>query len=68
MKKLKDFTDTEKIEIFDNIWNTAKEEFNESAKNPDEHDEHNFWEEIIEEVLKIDEKDWDRHNEGKIVK
>lgn len=68
MKKLKDFTDTEKIEIFDEVWNTAIEEFNESAKDLDEHDEHYFWEEIMENVLKINENDWDKHNEGKIIK
>ena len=59
MKNLKDFTDKEKIKIFDEVWKKSKEEYDESAESEDDNDnEQFFWEWIMETVLKINDDDW----------
>ncbi len=67
MKKLQKFTDIQKIKIFDELWKKTLEEFNNHAKD-EAHDNIYFWEAVMELVLEINNDDWNKHNEGKILK
>ena len=58
IKKLEEYTNQEKIILFDKIYEQTLEEWNDSMGDPDEHDEHYFWEGIMEDVL--GDKIWDR--------
>ena len=50
IKELKDYTDQEKLILFDKIYEQTLEEWNES-KTEEDRDEHYFWEAIMETVL-----------------
>lgn len=63
MRTLTSYSDTEKIEMFDNLYIQCLEEINEAVES-EEHDKHHFWEGTIADVLGMDEADWDIHNKG----
>ena len=63
MKKLTDYTDEEKIKLFDQLYETCLNELNESVSDEDR-DEHYFWEGIIADILTLNDCDWSDHNEG----
>ena len=61
MKKIEDFTDAEKIILFDKMFENCFEEW-ESAKGEEEYDEHYFWEGMMEDVLGVTAKDYEDFN------
>ncbi len=63
MKQKSQYTNAEKIAIFDSVHDSAKDEFNEAALNPDR-DEHYFWEDMMAQLLDIGSADWTLHNNG----
>lgn len=50
IKKLKDYSDADKIKLFDKIYRDTRDEWHDSRKEEDR-DEHYFWEGIMETVL-----------------
>ena len=63
MRQKNQFTNAEKIALFDKMHDEARDELNDSAVN-DDRDEHYFWEGIIAMVLDLDYNDWNNHNNG----
>jgi len=63
MKQKQQLTNQEKIDLFDQVHDMAREELNSSAREEDR-DEHYFWEGVMETVLFINKQDWTAHNNG----
>jgi hypothetical protein len=63
MRQKNQFTNAEKVAIFDALHDETKDEFNESAVEEDR-DEHYFWETVMERVLDLKGNDWSLHNNG----
>lgn len=53
MKLLEQYTNEEKIKIFNDLWNKSFIEFNESANSDEDdgHDEYYFYDDVIDSVL-----------------
>lgn len=60
MKKLEDFTDSEKIKAFNALYNDLKDAFDELTKydNSDYFDEKGYLEDMISETLDINQDEW----------
>jgi hypothetical protein len=66
MKMKSDYTDVEKIALFDKIHDMCRTELNDSLDD-EEYDYHYFFEWLIENVLSFTRGDWNSHNSGKRV-
>lgn len=63
IKKLKEFTDQEKIKFFNNMYNTAKNELEDHEKGDnDEDNDHYAWEEYIVILARDKEPFWEYWN------
>lgn len=63
MKQKNQYTNAEKIALFDTMHDKAREELNEAATQ-DDRDEHYFWEDVMGTILDIDSADWQLHCNG----
>ena len=67
MKKSIQFTNDEKIVMFDQVHKMCLNEFNDAAED-DELDRNYFWEEVIGKFLELTKEDWRQHNKGRRIK
>ena len=61
MREAHEFTPAEKVQIFDRIHKTLKEDLICCVKD-EEHDIHYGWELCVNNVLDYDLGDWENHN------
>lgn len=61
MKRLEDYTDQQKIAKFDELYESCIEEMKQRSAS-DEHDEHYFWESVMERVTDMTFQDWQNYN------
>jgi|APSaa5957512622_1039677.scaffolds.fasta_scaffold299539_1 hypothetical protein len=63
MRQKHQFTDQEKIKLFDKVHDEARNELN-GASTDEENDVFYFWESTMVNILDITTKDWAAHNTG----